>query len=403
MLQLNFYTLVLLFLCTVIPFSVYVRRRYLSKYKNLRELPLGKPTAQELHPDVNKNEDPAPFHNYLDEFLQAVRVFGFLEKPVFHELARHLQTRRLIAGDSIALDADKSFYCVVDGNVQIFAPPSGSTSGTMEEDWDDGMSGYQLLNEVGSGGTVSSLFTILSLFTEDVQLRWTEDESLTSTTVIRSPVSGRLNGRGRAGSSPNLDLDHTSTRSSPSGVRRSESIVSDGSSLSSTGSTVLAQESQGLLTADPPAQDWNPSGWSPPSVSQPTTPNAHSRNFNPISRNGSFPRVPVRATVSHPVQRGTVVRAVNDTTLAVIPAEAFGRLTKKFPKASAHIVQGRPMKFDLDDTDSCRQSSLRVSSALLSKPPIDTWASLPSCYEQRSPSTILPVIPFQSPFMKAAE
>ena len=397
--QLNFYTLALLFLCSVIAFSVYVRRRYLSKYESLRELPLDKPTAQELHPDVNKNEEPASFHNYLDEFLQAIRVFGFLEKPVFHELARHLQTRRLITGDSIALDADKSFYCVVDGNVQIFAPPSGSTG---EEDWDDGMSGYQLLNEVGSGGTVSSLFTILSLFTEDVQLRWTEDASLTRTTLIHSPVSGRLNRRGRAGSNPSFNLDHTSTTSSPSGPHRSESLVSDGSSLSSIAPTVLAHEPQSLIIVDPPAQDWDPSGWSPPSVSQPTTPTTHPRNFNSISRNGSFPR---GTTVSYPVQRGTVVRALNDTTLAVIPAEAFGRLTKKFPKASAHIVQGKSMNLNLNLNYSyfIYQSSSPASSALLSKPLIDIWVSPPSCCEQRSPSTILPVIPSQGLFMKEAE
>jgi lysophospholipid hydrolase len=73
----------------------------------LREPPLERPSAIELHPDVNKAEEQTSFHNYLDEFLQAVRVFGFLEKPVFHELARHLQTRRLIAGDTLSLDADK--------------------------------------------------------------------------------------------------------------------------------------------------------------------------------------------------------------------------------------------------------------------------------------------------------
>jgi len=373
-LQLNFYTLALLFLCSVIALSVYVRRRYLSKYESLRELPLDKATALELHPDVNKNEDPASFHNYLDEFLQAIRVFGFLEKPVFHELARHLQTRRLITGDSIALDTDKSFYCVVDGNVQIFAPPSGSAGEAMGDDWDDGMSGYQLLNEVGSGGTVSSLFTILSLFTEDVQLRWTEDESLTSSTVLRSPVSERLDRRGRAESNPSLDLDRTSMRSSHPGPHRSESVASNASSLSSSGATVLVHEPQSLLVVDPPAQDWDPSGWSPPSVSQPTTPSAHSRNLNSISRNGSFPRGPVGAPISHPVQRGTVVRALNDTTLAVIPAEAFGRLTKKFPKASAHIVQGRPMPFNLSCAYFLYQLSLPASSALLSKPLIDTWA-----------------------------
>ena len=40
-------------------------------------------------------------------------------------------------------------------------------------------------------------------------------------------------------------------------------------------------------------------------------------------------------------QENTIARAQVDTTLAVIPADAFKRLTKKFPKASAHIVQGR--------------------------------------------------------------
>jgi hypothetical protein len=97
------------------------------------------------------------------------------------------------------------------------------------------------------------------------------------------------------------------------------------------------------------------------------------------------------------------VRAVNDTTLAVIPAEAFGRLTKKFPKASAHIVQGKSINFNLNYPYFLYQSSSPASSALLSKPLIDTWASRPSCCEQRSPLTILPVIPSQGHFMKAAE
>ena len=62
----------------------------------LKEPPLVKPDANELHPDVNTGEsigctlrkvarcsllllDPPPtFHNYLDDFLQAVRVFGFV-------------------------------------------------------------------------------------------------------------------------------------------------------------------------------------------------------------------------------------------------------------------------------------------------------------------------------------
>jgi lysophospholipid hydrolase len=65
-------------------------------------------------------------------------------------------------------------------------------------------------------------------------------------------------------------------------------------------------------------------------------------------RNGSFVssasnHVPsaARPDQDAPAGRlGTVARATEDSTLAVIPAEAFRRLTKKFPKASAHIVQG---------------------------------------------------------------
>jgi lysophospholipid hydrolase len=110
------------------------------------------------------------FHNYLDEFLAAIRIFGFLEKPVFHELSRHLQTKRLIAGETISLDADdkEGFICVVDGNVQVFAKAESSGRASPETPYN----GYQLLNEVATGGTVSSLFTILRLFTEDVKLSW---------------------------------------------------------------------------------------------------------------------------------------------------------------------------------------------------------------------------------------
>jgi lysophospholipid hydrolase len=37
--------------------------------------------------------------------------------------------------------------------------------------------------------------------------------------------------------------------------------------------------------------------------------------------------------------KGTIARATVDTTLAVIPAEAFRKLTRKFPKASGTVVQ----------------------------------------------------------------
>lgn len=235
-------------------------------------------------------------------------------KQVFHELARHLQTRRLIAGDSISLDQDKSFYCVVDGMVQVFAQ-TGQPAAGQQGSWDDeDMNGYQLLNEVGSGGTLSSLFTILSLFTEDVKMSW--QDGFSDGPLVNSPDldSGlTMNRPSRANSDiPQLDLEHDTRARS----RRS--------SISSTTSTVHTMHT---ATATSP-------GMRPrPAFMAPTPEEDHDI---PASSHRNQPEH-VESTQIH---RGAVARATVDTTLAVIPAEAFRRLTKKFPKATGHIVQG---------------------------------------------------------------
>lgn len=71
-----------MFVLSAIAFNYWLRFHYLNIYSEFQEPPLVKSDAQELHPDVNLPDAPPTFHNYLDDFLQAVRVFGFLEKPV---------------------------------------------------------------------------------------------------------------------------------------------------------------------------------------------------------------------------------------------------------------------------------------------------------------------------------
>lgn len=295
-LTLNFWTLALIVALSCVALNYWIRFRYLNDYTQLKEPPLVKPDVNELHPDVNS--DPAPtFHNYLDDFLQAVRVFGFLEKPVFHELARHLQTRRLIAGDSISLDQDKSFYCVVDGVVQVFAQTGRYMDDQQQSSWDDeDMNGYQLMNEVGSGGTLSSLFTILSLFTEDVKISWTEQLTESPTSLSSLEIESRqlvMPSRSRtrnAGSSSHVGGSSKARRSS----------VSSSSTVHATSGTAEWESRSGLMSPMPEEES------------------------KPFSETHN---------------RGVVARAVEDATLAVIPAEAFRRLTKKFPKATSHIVQ----------------------------------------------------------------
>ncbi|KAI8990604.1 patatin-domain-containing protein [Trametes punicea] len=304
-LTLNFWSFALLFAAFAVALNYWIRFRYLNKYTQLKEPPLVKADAQELHPDVNTPEQLPAFHNYLDEFLQAVRIFGFLEKPVFHELARHLQTRRLIAGDTLSLDQDKSFYCVIDGTVQVYAqtgqPSPHGQSGTWDE---EDMNGYQLLNQVGSGGTLSSLFTILSLFTENVKLSWQDGDR----------PDEAMDGRSRSSSA------RRALRTRP---RRSDSDVSQ---LDLSGLSMHRTRSESVSSSGSTVHGIDP-----------TSPRGRS-----TSRDTRASRIP--SGVTHPsagsqVHYSVVARATEDSTLAVIPAEAFRRLTKKFPKAAAHIVQ----------------------------------------------------------------
>ena len=201
-------------------FLIYLVFRYkiLNKYARL-PLTGTNTTASpfDLHPD--ESMDDKSNNQYPDEFmgafLSSIKVFGYLDKQVFHELARHLQTRKLKAGEILfrADQEEKDFYVVVEGQVQIFVKSNHSNdenNGENDEkelknnenenlnlgfstEWE----GHHLLNQVESGGTVSSLFSILSVFTENLEL----------------PISMGLNESMRSSSRTSLSNDYsTSTK-----------------------------------------------------------------------------------------------------------------------------------------------------------------------------------------------
>ena len=166
-----------------------VRYRYLNMYSRLPPEPQRKEPDLDLPPDSHEEGDKPGLTNYLDEFLSAIKIFGYLERPVFHELTRSMQTRKLIAGETINLEEEKGFCLVVDGLVEIFVKSSGrsrndttglTTPFSEDDDDDDAGQRYQLLTEVRNGAPMSSLFSIMSLFTEDVRLRGPSDDEPTS-------------------------------------------------------------------------------------------------------------------------------------------------------------------------------------------------------------------------------
>lgn len=283
-------------------------------YSRLPPEPQRKEPQVDLYPDTQDEGSKSGFSNYLDEFLSAIKIFGYLERPVFHELTRSMQTRKLIAGETLNLEEEKGFCLVVDGLVEIFVKSARegreSDNDPMSYDQDDsdsgsgphrggGHQGYQLLTEVKNGAPMSSLFSILSLFTEDVKLRHTDDEDF----------DGNSDTTYNNGDHHEFGHSHDVPPSLPT-------------------SPIYGA----------PSQDGQRNGRDRRASS--TTIN---RGIPPLSLDAPadiYPRRPkpkrLNTTSVHP---DIVARATVDTTIAIIPASAFRRLTRVYPKATAHIVQ----------------------------------------------------------------
>ena len=308
---------------------------YLSPMAPLIPHSLAPPDAHLLNPSLSLPDDfsrPTPFHNYLDEFLSAIRIFGFLEKPVFHELSRHLQTKRLIAGDTITISLDaeaggeKSFYCVLDGNVQVFtysgdergAPGVADAVGV--EGLDGSYNGYQLLNEVATGGTLSSLFTILSLFTEDVKLSWEGDQDDEPEEMFDTDAQAAESTDGQMDEEDTTESEAV-TSDTPRQKKRADSDVSRldfevMGGAEETETVKPAEESDGDEMTYEAA--------------------AGMQRRKSRSRESTTPTRPAPKIAPRPAR--VIARATVDTTLAVIPSFAFKRLRHKFPKATGQIV-----------------------------------------------------------------
>ena len=407
--SLGFPSLLGLFVASLIALTFLIRYRYLARYTQLKEPALPPPSPPLLTNHLSplttvglsdNRHRSSSYHNYLDDFLSAIRIFGYLEKPVFHELSRHLQTRILAAGETLEIGGG-DFWCVVEGKVQVvsyicslpyllssvsqFAPSSDAFSSSppspdpFPASESTSFNGYHLLNEVSTGGTLSSLFSILSLFTEDIKLAWSpldeeadkeEDEradvSMTansSDSDLLSAASSRnkaradsdvsqmghdMMGRRRVASPDTMSYaseESVRLRSSSANTRQStlrqdsrspprETTARDGisSSFPATKSPSPVPEASGGPVIRPAASSPRLGGRTPATARPPGIPDDDSPRKQQL-------KFPTGISAGSTALKGTIARAKIDTTLAVIPAKAFKTLTKRYPKASGTVVQ----------------------------------------------------------------
>lgn len=316
----NATTLALILLLMVSAVTWVVRYRYLNMYSRLPPEPQRKEPELDLFPDGHEEGAKPGLTNYLDEFLSAIKIFGYLERPVFHELTRSMQTRKLIAGETLNLEEEKGFCLVVDGLVEIFVkssnpnhsprsstPHESSMQSSFSEDEQSvpGQQRYQLLTEVRNGNPMSSLFSIMSLFTEDVKLKLPSEDALESGGTDERSSHQRL--------------------SSATFARQHDVPV------------FLTEAGDPDLHHGGSAAAFEPEVTAPSSPSQTTLPKIPpiSLDDSPMPRKTHRPIPKRTATSVHP---DIIARATVDTTIAIIPASAFRRLIRVYPKATAHIV-----------------------------------------------------------------
>lgn len=144
-----------------------------KRYSHLAPVATERAPPFELHPVEAETVAGAErfSDDYLGTFLSSIKIFGYLEKNVLQEISRDLQEMTLRQGQTLKVSG-RDFYVVVAGRIQIVMPFGRPRSlltvafESLEESEDPDQS--TVLTEVCPGGTVSSLFDVLSIFTGTV-------------------------------------------------------------------------------------------------------------------------------------------------------------------------------------------------------------------------------------------
>lgn len=316
-------SLLLILVCLAISASLsyyVVRHKYLTQYsKNTAPPKLDKSKSRldlalDYEASTRKKRGADRTKNYLDEFLSAIKVFGYLERPVFHELTKNMTTQKLAPGEILYLDERLGFSIVVEGVVQVYIKMKEGPSSKVEFDsshMDDtlriGDQQYQLLNEVKSGAALSSLLSALDLFRSQFSALNSPDFSPDKSESLPLPIKLKNNGSFRRPTG-SADIDPLSLNqpADPSKHNLANLLNSDFAASPSIGATFPADESaiatpdyeQSIPLLDAAAANL------PEIVARPK-PDSHGRST---------------------------------ATIAIIPNLAFQRVQAKYPKATSHIV-----------------------------------------------------------------
>lgn len=327
--------LILVYLFISASLSYYlVRHKYLTRYSKNTLPPKLDKNALKFDLDLDYDSAGRKKHadrpkNYLDEFLSAIKVFGYLERPVFHELTKNMTTQKLSPEEILYLDQRLGFSIVVEGTVQVYVKKERSLSVEFDtaDDMDDtlriGEQQYQLLNEVKSGAALLSLLSALDLFRSRYSPLGSPDFGPNERSLPHRSSAKRAN----LAVDRSIDPLNLSSESGAASFRGSPGL-SGSRELNGTQSESARAELANILDSN-----YAPS----PSIGA-TFPTVESAIATPVNESSmplldptNLPEIVARPKPGKPGSAATA-------TIAIIPRLAFQRVQLKYPKATSHIV-----------------------------------------------------------------
>lgn len=122
-LTLDIYSLSTLFVISASIAYYVFRFKYLAKYARLppNPIPHTGPTF-DLHPNTTLPPENESQEDYTDVFLASIKVFGYLDRPIFHELSRQMEFKKVENG-VVLYDENsttRDFIVVVEGTVDLY-------------------------------------------------------------------------------------------------------------------------------------------------------------------------------------------------------------------------------------------------------------------------------------------
>lgn len=285
-----------------------------------------------INPIRNSDDDDTFLSSYLDQFLGAIKIFGYLEKQVFHDLTKNMKTQKLDEGEILLLDDTIGLAIVVEGSLNIYHEVEDVTNN--ETSFQKNQSNNSLVDRNRNA-------------TELNIINGSTDAHLSLNSLHSSPKE-RLTSKDSQGFNSDYyfsEQDSNITSSDDSDVDgASISDFDEDKSLSYIRLINGMGKFQMLNTVEP----GNPITSLVNILNLFTSSNRQSymgEDTSPISPDNNYfsnGLDHLRSKHQKSLHNGipkVLARANTDSTIAIIPPQSFAKLTAKYPRSASNIIQ----------------------------------------------------------------